>query len=124
MRHGPRIIIKDDRDSSIQRGCVLYAGHFRPELACIIYHAAQTAPHEVSAIIVSEGWRKIRDSRDLHEELRAFDLSLNVISGDFGERRQVATSWADRMRKRLGEDYEIIVHGKDANLHIHVELDP
>lgn len=123
MNHGPRIVIKDDRDSAIGRGCVLYAGHFRPELACIPYWAAHTAPDGVETVVISEGWRDIRESRDLHEELRALDLSLNVIPGDFAARMAAGQKWAERLRVKLGPDYDVIVHGQGSNLHIHAELD-
>lgn len=122
--HGPRIIFKDDRDSSIGRGCVLYAGHMRPEAAVIVYEAAQTAPDELEQIVISEGWRQIRPYRDLHEELRAFDLSLNGIHGDHTTRLDVGLAWAVRLREALGPDYEIVVHGSGTNLHLHCELDP
>lgn len=124
MPNGPRIIFKDDRDSSIQRGAVMYGAHFRPEMALIYYHAAQTAPTGLKTMVVSEGYRKIRDTRDLHQELRGIDLSLNTIEGDEAERRSQGTFWATRLQEALGPDYTVIVHGAGRNLHIHIELDP
>lgn len=124
---GPRVIFKDDRDSSIGRGAVLYGGHFRPEVARIVYVAAQVAPDQVTEIVVSEAHRNIRDTRDLHEEGRAFDFSLNVEGLGhlaFEDRRAIGQEWAMRMSANLGPDYTVIVHGEGANLHIHAELDP
>jgi hypothetical protein len=122
---GPRIVFKDDRDSRVGRGCHLHAGHFRPEMAKVIYEAALTAPREADVMVVSEGWRHIRDSRDLHEEGRAFDLSLNIVTGlSFDQRKTMGTEWSNRLRAKLGRDYDVIVHGDGGNLHIHVELDP
>jgi hypothetical protein len=121
---GPRIIFKDDRDSGVGRGAHLHAGHFRPEMARVIYEAGRTAPHGVKAIVISEAWRSIRETRDLHKEGRAFDLSLNVVEGDFAARKASGDDWGNRLRMKLGPDYDIKVHGSGANLHIHIELDP
>ena len=120
---GPRVIFKDDRDSAIGRGAILFGAHFRPEVAAIIKAAADTAPHYLDEITVSEAWRDIRDTRDLHEEARAFDLSLHgLVEGDAGERH--AQDWAQRIRDVLGADYTVVVHGEGSNRHIHIELDP
>ena len=124
MPSGPRIHFKTDQESTINRGAVMYAAHFRPEIACIPYWAARTAPPGLERIVVSEGYRKIRDSLDLHEQYRAMDLSLNVIDGDEAERRSVGTFWAKRLEEALGPDYLVLVHGAGANLHIHVALKP
>ena len=137
---GPRIIVKDDRDSSIGRGCVLHGGHFRPEISIIFYTAAQTAPNGVTEVLFSEGWRpppEVEDpgTRDLHPELRAIDVSLNTIFPDpatgsldvdalLRYRRKRGIEWADRIRKQLGPDYHVVVHGDGWNCHIHIELDP
>lgn len=120
-----RIIFKDDRDSQVGRGCVLYAGHFRPEVIAIVYCAALEAPETKDGeIVVSEGYRDIRNSRDLHEELRAFDFSLNGVNGDHDFRAAVGVQWADRTNRRLGPGYHTAVHGIGSNLHMHIELDP
>jgi hypothetical protein len=124
MASGPRIIFKDDRDSSIGRGCILYAAHLRPEVIAIVRAAALEAPEGLEVITISEGWRDIRERRDLHEEARAFDISLNGIPGPDEIREAVGDDWGARIAKRLGGDYDVIVHGEGSNLHIHVELDP
>ncbi len=104
---------------------MLYGGSLRPEVIRIVYVAAQTSRGQTGPhIVVSEGYRKIRDTRDLHQELRAFDISLNTLPGDFEERERRGTEWAERMKAELGPDYTVIVHGGGHNLHIHVELDP
>lgn len=125
MPKGPRVVFKDDRDSAIGRGAILYGGHFRPEMALILMEATRTAPRGVETIVVSEAWRNIRERRDLHKELRAFDLSLNLVPGaNLAARQAMGDDWANRLRLRLGPDYDVIVHGEGGNLHIHVELDP
>ena len=122
---GPRIIFKDDRDSGVGRGCVLYAGHLREEVIGMIRVAAQVAPDLIdNTMVVSEGYRSIRPTRDLHEELRAFDISFNQIQGDYEVRRKVGIEWSDRIRRRLGFGYDLKVHGVGTNLHLHIELDP
>lgn len=122
---GPRFHFKRDAESSIGRGCHLYSGHFRPEIAKIFHAAGETADPNWSDITWTEGDRpKIRKGRDLHPEGRALDISLNHIEGDYAERRRQGEAWAARMRLALGHDYQIEVHGEGRNLHIHVELDP
>ena len=124
MPKGPRIVFKDDRDSSVGRGCVLYAGNLRPEVLAIVLAAAQTAPPlKENTLVVSEGYRSVRDSRDLHKELRAFDISLNQIQ-DPGNIVITAEIWADNIRGELGPSYDVLAHGEGANFHLHIELDP
>lgn len=127
MPNGPRIVFKDDRDSAVGRGAVLFWGHFLDGPRQIIIAAAQTAPAFVdNVMLVSEGWRHVREARDLHRELRAFDFSLNRLAGvsGFSHRKIAGEAWATRMRAVLGPGYDIEVHGEGENLHLHAELDP
>lgn len=121
-----RIIFKDDRDSSIGRGAVLHAAHFRPEMAEVIYVMAHTAPHGTDHIVVSEGFREqTRESLDLHARRQAFDFSLNLWPGfSYAQRESIGREWAARARALLGPDYDIVIHGSGLNLHVHVEFDP
>jgi len=123
MPRGPRIILKDDRDSSIGRGCVVYQGMLRPEITCMVAAAAETAPEGMEEMHVSEGWRDVRSKRDLHEEQRAWDISARGLppldNSEEGLRR-----WADRIRAKLGPAYTVVVHDTGSGLHIHIELDP
>lgn len=124
MPKGPRIIFKSDADSSIGRGCVLYMAHLRPEVIAIVSACARTAPTLRSdTMIVSEGHRAIRKGRDLHKELRAFDISCNQIP-DEAKREELAGDWAIRIRTVLGPDYDVVPHGHGSNFHLHIELDP
>lgn len=127
MPQGPRIVFKDDRDSSIGRGAVLYWGHFLEDRIAMVRVAAQTAPDLLeNTMVVSEAYRKIRERLDLHERLLAFDISLNQMAGvdGFSARKLHGEAWADRIRAALGPGYQVIVHGEGRNLHIHIELDP
>lgn len=125
MPKGPRIVFKDDRDSAIGRGCILHRGSLRPEVMAIVIAAARTAPPlEGNVLIVSEGWRNIREQRDLHEELRAFDISVHNIIILSEPRRAHAELWAERMSEDLGGEYDVVLHGEGSNLHIHGEFEP
>ncbi len=129
MPQGPRIIMKDDRDSSIGRGCVIYQGMLRPEIICMVAAAAETAPSGMEEMHVSEGWRSIRDSRDLHEELRAWDISARgmpeiLYAAIDDEVQMQIENWATRIARKLGSAYTVVVHDTGSGLHIHIELDP
>ncbi len=131
MPRGPRVIFKDDRDSSIGRGCVIYQGMLRPESICMVAAAAGTAPDGMEEMNVSEGWRDSRDDdRDLHEELRAWDISArgtyDIEDDPYGYERlhKHMSAWADRIREKLGPAYTVVVHDTGSGLHIHIELDP
>ena len=129
MPRGPRVIFKDDRDSNIGRGCVIYQGMLRPEIICMVAAAAETAPDGMEEMHVSEGHRNIRDSRDLHEELRAWDISargLPAIGSADNEttQRKHMEVWAKLIREKLGPAYTVVVHDTGSGLHIHIELDP
>jgi len=126
---GPRLIIKADwKDGSgkDRRGCILTEGNTRPEVWAIVQSALRTAPHHMTEVIVSEGWRDIRDTLDFHELNNAFDISLWGTSDDLEERRTIGDAWAARMRvdliARQGVNYDVSCHGKDWNVHVHAEL--
>ena len=126
MPRGPRVIFKDDRDSNIGRGCVIYQGMLRPEIICMVAAAAATAPAGMKEMHVSEGHRNIRDSRDLHEELRAWDISARGVDAQEGGELEwdIVTEWAERIQAKLGPAYTVVVHDTGSGLHIHIELDP
>lgn len=121
-----RIIFKDDRDSSIGRGCVLRPGHLYPRMTRILHTVEVTAPPTTSdAVIVTEGWRPARDNlRDLHNEDRAFDVSINNLLCVDALKETFAREWAARIQAKLGDNYDVVLHGRDLNRHIHIEYDP
>lgn len=128
---GPRLIIKADwvdGSEKKRRGCILTEGNTRPEVWAIVQSALRTAPVGMTEVIVSEGWRNIRTTLDLHERNGAFDISLWGTSDDLEERRTIGDAWAARMRvdliARQGFNYDVSCHGKDWNVHIHGEVDP
>ena len=125
-RHGVRIIFKRDEESNVNRGAILYRAHLRPEIVSILYWAAFYAPEELgNEMWVTEGWRNIRETRDLHEECRAFDIDCTRIEADSHEERyEVAKIWGILLQEELGPDYQVILHGGAERLHLHVELDP
>ena len=130
MPKGPRAIFKDDRDSSIKRGCVLYAASFEPAVIAIVQAALLSAPKMVGDyVLFSEGWRSLQHGkvRDRHSECCAFDISLNNLRDHTGgqARGEIAWRWVDNMKLILGGMmYDFDVHGEGSNNHIHVEYDP
>ena len=126
MSDKTRIIFKRDSESSIGRGAVIYRAHFRPEISIILYWAAFHAPNELgNEMWVTEGWLNIRASRDLHEECRAFDLDCTRIeASSYSSRYGIAQRWASLLAEDLGPDYQVVLHGGEKALHLHVELDP
>lgn len=115
---GPRIIVKDDRDSTIGRGCVTYAWHYRPEIAAIPRAAAASAPMGCALVRLTEGYRNIRDTADDHEDFNAFDITAESQGGMRVTRLQY-DEMAYRMKLFLGPDYGYKVHGERLGLHIH-----
>lgn len=124
--HGVRIIFKRDYESKVGRGAVIYRAHLRPEMSLILYWAAYYAPEELNGEMwVTEGWRNIRESRDLHKECRAFDIDCTRIkTSSYSTSYVIAQKWAKSLSEELGSDYQIILHGGEKGLHLHVELDP
>lgn len=122
---GPRVIVKDDRDSSIGRGCQLYAVHFVPVVMDLMRHAVQAFAlnKRVATIRWTEGWRSIRTSKDCHENCRAIDFTAEDADGKRLSRAEYE-SVAGQMRKWLGQDYDVLAHGEGLGLHIHAEYDP
>jgi len=122
---GNRIIFKDDRDSSIGRGAVLRTEHIlNPRVMRIVEAAADTLPKEADGILrITEGWRPPLHEGDLHSEFLAFDLGLHFISV-LPRRVNVGSAWVARLKSKLGDDYDVVMHGEGSNLHIHVEYDP
>lgn len=122
---GPRVIFKDDRDSKIGRGCQLFAAHFVPVVMDLLRHGVQAFALDptVRTIRVTEGWRAIRTSKDLHESCRALDFTAEAEGGQRISHAQY-DSIAAQMARWLGQNYDVIAHGTGSNLHIHAEFDP
>ena len=137
MPKGPRIVFKDDRDSSIGRGCIIYPGMLEPDIILMVQIAAEEAPPlEDQIMVVSEGWRPTNPSgrvgRDEHKNLRAWDISYNQIlitehtipEYILSRRHEVGDFWAARVKKRLPMYYDVKSHGEGLNKHMHMEKDP
>jgi hypothetical protein len=124
MRHlGPRVFFKRDSESAVGRGADVRGAHFRPEISKIIWAACRAAPLWTTEVWVTEGYRDVRDSRDLHEELRALDFTFRYEDGTRPTDDQYRIC-ARAMEKILGPDYDSIAHGNGLGMHIHSELDP
>ena len=123
MPSGPRIYFKRDEESGVGRGAHIYGAHFCPEIAHIVWAVARSCSHVIAELWVTEGYRDIRDERDMHEECRAFDFTFRTSSGNRpGE--VFYDDIAEDASRLLGPDYDVVVHGTGANLHIHIEYDP
>lgn len=125
MTNAPRIVIKADwGENNSRRGCILTLLHLRnPRVMRILDVACETAPTLIDdEMLVSEGYRNIRDTPDAHERHEAFDFSLNQLGGNESRRREVGERWASRMFLKLGNDYYKEVHGTSTNLHIHCQI--
>ncbi len=119
------MIFKDDRDSASGRGCRMFAAHFQPYTLEILRASVQAFAlrEDVSVVRVTEGHRHIRDTKDQHEACKAFDFTAENGRGE----RLLKMHYdlvGSQIRKWLGADYDVIVHGEGTNLHIHVEHDP
>ena len=123
MPTGPRLLIKRDEESSVGRGAQLYAAHLVPEMARVMWACCRCCDTFISEVWVTEAYRKIRTDRDLHEECRALDFTLRTSTGA-RPAEMVYRDVGDRMVAVLGPDYDVVVHGESANLHIHAEYDP
>ncbi len=111
-----RLIIKADWQDGERdrRGCILTQEHLQnPMVMLILDVALETAPAGMD-VIVTEGWRDIRDTPDAHERFHAFDFSLGDLSIVGGKR------WADDMGAKLGDDYYVVCHGP--NWHVHAQI--
>ena len=106
-------------------GVVLCAQHLRPEISKILTAALLEAPTDLEMVTVTEGWRYMRDSRDLHNSFDAFDFSIRDIPAtSASEQFEIAAKWTKRIRQHLGRDYDVVFHDAGTGWHIHVEFDP
>ena len=124
---GPRVYVKRDEESSIGRGCILHGAHFRPEIAKIVWaacHAVTEVAPAFDELWLTEGYRDVRSSRDLHEELRGLDITFRSAEG-LRPMEGAYQAIAKHMEALLGPDYDIVCHavGSDAS-HGHAEYDP
>lgn len=123
-----RICVKRDHESPIGRGCVLRAGHFRPEISIMTWACAKAASEidpAIRELWITEGDRPWDgEGRDLHPELRALDYTFRHATGT----RPTDSNYhriAARMKEILGYDYDLRAHAADdGEIHIHSELDP
>lgn len=88
--------------------------HFNPEIVRILQVACDTAPKELTSIWVTSANDSSHMDGSKHYSNEAFDFR---IWGLFGEQ---AKTWAERMQRALGENYDVVFEGD----HIHVEWDP
>lgn len=114
------------RSIEVKAGVVLRRAHFLPHMVRILMVAFDTQPPtDDGRLVVTEAWRDIRDSLDLHEHCAAFDFRCkNLTAANQGDREAKGHAWAQEMQIRLGSDYDVLAHGEGDGFHIHAEFDP
>lgn len=118
-------------------GVKLTESHGLPHIWRMLEVAKQTAPPlEKETLTVTEAWRHARHPDDAHSWCNAFDLRVRTIKIPrnvsnstpthlYEAKKAEAWRWVARMRKVLDDPrYQFVVHGKDSNIHIHMEFDP
>lgn len=124
-----RIIFKTDAESGVNRGAITYRQHFEPRMAKLLEGMARAVEEKLPAakvLRVTEGYRpqRVAGQRDRHTDLCAFDFTIEFIQAiraTEDEYKRVA----EHCRKLVGDaDYDFLVHGEGAGLHIHAEYDP
>jgi len=112
-------------------GVTFKHGHFQPHVTAIITAALETAPlMKDGCVVITQAYRKIRDTLDFHELMAAFDFRCKDIvvsetqTAALLNLQDIGRQWADRMRAKLGPDYDCIAHGSGDSFHLHVEFDP
>jgi len=113
-------------DLRIKEGVVLKDGHFLPHMTAIIHAAIETAPVTTDGCVwITEGYRRIRETLDMHEQVAAFDFRCrNLDSIDAAGKIEAGHQWAARMQAALGDNYDVIAHGLGDAFHVHAEYDP
>lgn len=103
-------------------GARLAPKNFRPHIALIVQAVAEEAPSlEKNTLVVTEAWRI---GTGLHPEANAFDFrTWNILAASEAAREQHRQAWKARVQERLGEDYDVVVHGEGTRRHLHVEFD-
>lgn len=102
----------------LKNGVIINGAHFYPEIVKIVEAARETAPSlEKETVWITSANDSLHMDRSLHYKNRAFDIRIYNIVNDVDSE---AVSWAERMQKALGNNYDVVKE-KD---HIHVEFDP
>lgn len=129
MKGRLRIVMKDDRDSAIGRGGYLLPEHFAPRMAQLVHATAESVEAlfpTARVLRITEGWRPQRspNKRDAHATLDALDFTIE-FTGSQRATFEEYTEVVARARAIVGDaNYDFLVHGEAANLHIHGEYDP
>jgi hypothetical protein len=122
--NGPKIEFKE--------GTKLYANHFlEPGFARILFVAGMTAPDLIdNAMVITSLYRT---GSGYHPKFRAIDIRSGVfapalrgaiVAPTDQKRLDMGKSWAQRMRLRLGYEYDVVFGQDDDHLdHFHIEHD-
>ena len=115
----------------IKSSAKLTSRHFDDECAtfyrCILDKWPETSDGKV---VITSGWRAPkRETQTFHDKCRAWDVrthNIRVKHSDLGARKTFLLNLAQRMKRRLGSDWDVAHHPELANTdseHLHFELD-
>jgi len=94
--------------------------------------AAETAPTlRDNTMMLTEAWRPGHAQASLHPACKALDIRAvdhsdrpgAIVGIDDEERIRIGDRWAERMRKKLGDNYDVVFGDANHINHIHLERD-
>jgi len=102
----------------LKAGVKLNERHRRPAVFAILLAVAGTPPETTDGLVWVTSANDSKHKRgSKHYTDEAFDIRTRNIKGFTN---YLAQAWADRIKVRLGKNYDVIFEGD----HIHVEYDP
>ncbi len=126
-RLGPRVVWKDG-----ESGAYCFSRHYAPEIAAMVRVAAETAPTlRDNTLVLTEAWRPGHSQASLHPACKAIDIRAvdgadrpgAIVGADEAEQTVAGDRWAERMRQKLGDNYDVVFGDQKHINHIHVERD-
>lgn len=105
---------------AIKGGAMISARHFDPPMIPIWVALLETAPPTTDDTVwITSG--SDSHTQGLHPQCRALDVRVyNLVAKDRGERSEIASAWREKLMKRLGPNYDVLLEDD----HIHIEYDP
>lgn len=107
----------------IKPGVVLTIDYLEPCMTRVLEAGLLTCPGPVLTITDAMRVPVPGGTFSLHYVGRAVDFRIK-FSPDETENRRIGDEWASRMASLLGDQYDVIAHGRGPNFHLHTEYDP
>lgn len=94
--------------------------------------AAETAPTlRDNTLVLTEAWRPGHSQSSLHPACKAVDIRAvddgdrpgAIVGADKDDQIEAGARWAERMRKKLGDNYDVCFGDASHINHIHLERD-